>query len=436
MTNSGSVRFAHRSVKEYLTYSGLPGFGGLEFSLWNAHAQVAETCLSFLLSFEDTSKWASLPTDFHEEALGLSLTGFEMYACFFWASHCKKTAFLGRRNQSLLDKFFTVRSDKVGESEVTVASTSFQKWINLLWRVFQTDSNLEDSMRHRLEDAISDPPTPLFAACIWGFDVEALRLMARGARIVNPNNHRGKSCLYLACENGHENIVLTLCRSQAIADGAHGHLDSYLHAAASSGLLESFVKLLECGARVNTPEGFHGRTIDAAIRGGNPAIVTHALKAGAEVWLPSTAAPIQPRDRRSRSLHSTETSSSGTLSDEDSVLADSTQDLVTPFGVPGLGNKDSTPPEHHDLLERLCKASLRRRELLNYWRLANNMAALDHRASDERVIAEEVSSYLTKKRQESAVWYFLPIEAAPVSHNRCCFCFQTLSISISSSSWR
>ena len=439
VTNSGSVRFAHRSVKEYLTHSGLNGFGGLRSSLSNAHAQVAETCLSFLLSFEDASKWAGLPTDIHEDAVDLSLTGFEMYACFFWASHCENTRIdpgeLVARRPSLFDRFVSLRLETIRESTVTLASIAFQRWISLLWRVFQTGSNLEDSMRHRLEDAISDPPTPSFTACIWGFTQKFSGLVVQEEQIVNSRNYRGKSCLYLACENGHDEIVTTLTRSGATVDAGHGRWGSDLHAAASSGWLTIFSKMLACGAQVNPPEGFYGRTIDAAIRGGNPAIVTHALKAGAEVWLPSTAAPIQPRDRRSRSLHSTEISSSGTLSDEDSVLADSTQDFDTPFGVPGLGNKDSRPPEHDDLLERLRKASLRRRELLNYWRLANNMAAVDHRASDERVIAEEVSIYLSEMKQESAVQYFHPIQAAPVSHNRCCFCFHTLSISLSSS-WR
>ena len=433
VTNSGSVRFAHRSVKEYLTYSGLTDFGGWKLSLSNAHAHVAETCLSFLLSFEDASKWANLPTNFHEEALGLRLTGFEMYACFFWVSHCEKATSSGvswKRCEYLFDKFFSIRSDGIS-GEVTVASTAFQKWINLLWRVFQTDSNLEDSMRHRLEDAISDPPTPLFAACIWGFHSQAMRLMMRGGRIVNPKNYRGKSCLYLACENGHVEIVDSLIRGQANVDAGHERWGSCLHAAASSGLLTCFVKMLECGARVNTPEGFYGRTIDAAIRGGNPAIVTHALKAGAEVWLPSIDAPIRPRKGRSRTVPSTEISSSETLSEEDSLLSDSRQDLVTPIGVPGLGNKDSTPPEHYDLLERLHKANLRRRELLNYWRLANNMAAVDHRGSDDPVIVEETSNCLTETREELAI----PIDRISPSRYRCYFCFGSV-FEAKSFSWR
>ena len=438
VTSSGSVRFAHTSVKEYLTYSELTDSGGWKFSLSNAHAQVAETCLLFLLSFEDASKWANLPTNFHEEALGLRLTGFEMYACFFWASHCEDALSSGeswKRFEDLFDKFFSIKSDR-NRGGVTIASTAFQKWINLLWRVFQTDTNLEDSMRHRLEDAISDPPTPLFAACIWGFTVEALRLMMRGGRIFNPNNYRGKSCLYLACENGHGKIVYSLIRSPAIVDAGHERWGSYLHAAASSGLLTCFVKMLEYGAQVNTPEGFYGRTIDAAIWGGNPAIVTLALKAGAEVWLPSTDAPTRPRKRRSRTVASTEISSSETLSDEDSVLSDLGQNFHYPSGVTSSSNKDSTPPGHYDLLDRLHKSSLRRRELLNFWRLAKKFAVVDHRCSDELAILEEASGSLTESRQEVWLLHPRPREDEHSLLMQCYYCFQNIDLTDTMFHWR
>ena len=425
VTNSGSVRFAHRSVREYLIQDLLP-----EFSLSKAHAQVAETCLSFLLSFEDSSKWARLPTSIHEEAVGLSLTGFEMYACFFWASHCEIAGTDGSwwPYEHLLNKFVAVRSETVRESKVTLASTAFQRWISLLWRVFQTDSNLDESMRHRLEDAISDPPTPLFTACIWGLAKQAWELLVPKDRNVNVRNYRGKSCLYLACENGHDrSVTVLIILRAAIVDAGHGRWGSDLHAAASSGHLGIFVSMLNCGAQVNTPEGFYGRTIDAAIRGGNPAIVTHALRAGAEVWLPATAALIRPVKGRSSSVHSTDNSPSKTLSEEDSVQGDSTQDLVIPFGVPGLDNKDSTPPEHYYLLERLHRACLRRRELLNHWRLANNMAAVDLYCSDEPVIMEEADSYRPETPQEPAVRYLLPAKPG-----RCYYCFEYIDTNI----WR
>ena len=403
---------------------------GVEFSPSDAHAQVAETCLSSLLSFEDESKWASLPTNLHEESIGLSLTSFEMYACFFWASHCKKANTLRswKRFQHLFDAFVSPRSEMVGEDEGIstriVASTAFQRWISLLWRVFRTDSNLEDPMRRQLEDAISDPPTPLFTGCIWGFDELVLGLASLKGHIVNSRNYKGKSCHYLACENGHEKVVRTLRRFRAPVDAGLGRWGSDLNAAASSGLVVIFKRMILYGAQVNLLDGFYGRTIEAAIRGGNPAIVADALKEGAEVWLPSTDAPVRPRQRRLGSLFSNDISSSDTLSDEDSVLGDSTEDLVAHSGVPGLCNKDSTPPEHRDMLERLHKADQRRRELLNYRRLANNMATVDLRASDGLVVAEEVSGYLAESGGESAADYAQQTGAASWSPSKCYYCFE------------
>ena len=438
VTSSGSVKFAHRSAKEFSMQYLLLDHRGVEFSLSDAHAQVAETCLSFLLSFEDASKWASLPTDFHEESMGLSLTSFEMYACFYWASHCTNAYTFGssERFGHLFDKFVSARSEIVREDEVILASTAFQRWISLLWRVFQTDINLEDPIRRQLEDAISNPPTPLFTACIWGFDSTANLIRRykanskaghRASKIVNLRNRRGKSCLYLACENGHEEVVVTLRHFGALVDAGHGRWGSDLHAAASSGLSPIFSMILLDGAQVNPSDGLYGRTIEAAIHGGNPAIVADALKAGAEVWLPSTDAPVRPRQRRLKSLYSTKISSSDSLSDEDSVSSNTTQDFVAHSGVPGLGNKDATPPEHRDLLERLRRASLRRRELLNYWRLSKNMATVDLRASDEPVIAEEASSYLTEMGHESAVQNRLRTADAYLSHANnnynCYYCF-------------
>ena len=430
VTNSRSVRFAHRSAKEFSMQYLLLDHRGVEFLFSDAHAQVAKTCLSFLLSFEDASKWASLPTNLHEEPTGLSLTAFEMYACFYWASHCNNANPFGSWGpfMHLFDKFVSARSEIVREEEVTLASTAFQRWISLLWRVFQTDINLEDPMRRQLEDAISDPPTPLFTACIWGFGDIVLGLACRKRHIVNLRNYRGKSCLYLACENGHEKVVNTLRRFGALVDAGHERWGSDLHAAASSGLVVIFSNMILAGAQVNLSDGLYGRTIEAAIRGGNSAIVTRALEAGAEVWLPSTDAPVRPRQRRLRSLCSTEISSSDTLSDEDSVLSDSTQDLVAHSVMPSLGNKASAPPEPSDLLERLRRASLRRRELLNCWRLSKNMATVDLRASDEPVIAEEASSYLTEMGHESAVKNPLRIADAYLSHannnHNCYYCFK------------
>lgn len=356
-----------------------------------------------------------------------------MYACFFWAFHCENATTDGSWElfEHLLKQFISVRTETERTGEVTVASIAFQKWISLLWRMLQTSSTLEDSLRQRLEDAISDPPMPLFAACIWGFTDE-VKSMVQGTRTNNPTNSRGKSCFYLACENGHRDIVEFLPQTPVITRYYHEKWGSNLHAAALSGQLEIFVSVLESGVQVNTTEGCYGRTINAAIRGGNPAIVTKALREGAEVWLPSTDAPIRPWKRRSRNLHSMEIPSSGTSSENTSALSNSEPDLVTHTRVGAFGIKRDRPPEHYDLLERLRKASLRRRKLLNHWRVANNMAAVDNGASDKAVIADETPATSRFRTQRN----YFSMEDDRASHARCDYCFQLIPRSDSAFSRR
>ena len=418
VTNSGSVRFAHRSVKDFLSRDLLPGSLRFNFETSDAHVQIAETCLSFLLSFEDNSKWASLPTNLHEEAVGLSLTGFEMYACFFWAAHSEraKAALHVGEFGNLLDKFVFLRKDTLRRSQVVIAGAAFQRWTSLLWRVFRTDNDLGDPIRHRLEDTISDPPLPLFVACIWGFTDEVQVMLRRGLS-ANERNYRGKSCLYLACEMGHSKLANTIIQSTNITDEKHGRWGSALQAAAFSGLTSTFSMMLSHGAQVNTPEGLYGRTLDAAINGRNSAIVTDALKAGVEVWLPSSEAPIRLSQRRSRPC-STATASSGTLSDVSSVLDGSIKDSAI------------RAEEIDDLIERLGKASRRRRELLRWWNPAISRASVVHHSSDDMVIAEEIRRPMFGfAGQRHPMRYPLPTRNGPAFNVRCDYCLRHLSYS-------
>ena len=258
-------------------------------------------------------------------------------------------------------------------------------------------------------------------------------------QVVNLKNLRAKCCLHLACENGHGEIIDILLDSPAFMNEGPGRWGTYLNLAASSGQLTSFVKMVQYGARDNTLEDFKGQTIDAAIMGGNPAIVIRALKAGAEVRLPSTDAPIRPRKRCSRVLPSPEIPLSKALSKEDSVLGDSRQDLVTLIGVPGLGNKDCTPLGHYNLLSRLSKASFRRRELLDYWRLAYELPAAVHRCSDELGIAAEASGSLTESIQDSPVLDPLPPQKysdGVSTHDYCYYCLRKLGSRARAPLWR
>ena len=145
------------------------------------------------------------------------------------------------------------------------------------------------------------------------------------------------------------------------------------------------------------------------------------------------------------SLNSAEISSSDVSLEATSILNNLGQDLSTPQRgerrLMSLNSAEiaSSDASLEDLLERLRKASLRRRELLNYWRVANHMAVVDHGASHEVAIAEETSgsgSSRIEKTYQSAVRYRLPMEGVSTSHARCYYCFQSIYISDPPLAWR
>lgn len=119
---SRDVRFAHRSVKEYLT-SRFPQ------SRLVRHAQAAETCLTFLASLDDETKWGTLPKDPREDTKILRLSSFEIYACFLWAYHCEKILKLGVSDEELIEmrrKRFLLSGANKNKCN------AFTKWIHLL----------------------------------------------------------------------------------------------------------------------------------------------------------------------------------------------------------------------------------------------------------------------------------------------------------------
>lgn len=83
MTKSDTVKFAHRPARELLVQSLLRNSRREAITLHSAHAQASETCLVFLISLKDDSKWGYLPIDGREVAKVLNFSGFKKYACLF-----------------------------------------------------------------------------------------------------------------------------------------------------------------------------------------------------------------------------------------------------------------------------------------------------------------------------------------------------------------
>ncbi len=281
VTGAGSVRFAHRSVKEYLMQSILPGGTKSELSNAEAHAQAAVTCITILLSLEQP-KWEVLPIDPLQEAYDLEASGVEMYACFYWGSHCEEA-----HDFRYKGKLVQLVSQFLHQKNESPKDTAFAKWNSLLWRVFNDGYRPEGLIRHRLETALTIIPTPFFASCVWGFTEITCSLIARTPSLINEKNHQGKSGLFVACENGQLEIVRFLCSIGANVNLHDSLWGTSVQAAAWAGNHDLFQTLIDNGARMNAEPGCYGRTIDAALRGGRREVVKIALDVGAEVWATS-----------------------------------------------------------------------------------------------------------------------------------------------------
>lgn len=381
VTASGCVKIAHRSVKEYLMRSELPGCNRREeMSTLSAHIQAAETCLTFLLSLCDDSKWGHLPIDAHKDAKNVHFSSFEMYACFYWASHSEMA--IGFRIEGALRKFLLIdhhinvdSSNLPLDNRKTFARISYQKWISLLWRVLHTDQSFEGLTRQRLEDAVSDPPNPIFASCIWGFQDVVSNLAALDSRVIHAYNHRGKSPLFLACENGNSSIVRALVEHQVAVGFEHPIWGSALQAAAWAGDFKSFRLLLQRGAPINSPEGVYGRLIDAAVIGGDERVVTYALSNGADVWLPRAPRRVPAMGKRPPAFPPSRRKAMGASIDQ--ALANhswkaKSRDVAVRRVTPDVDLvKRLFPSGYEPFIDRIQKANLRRHQLFGKLELCN-----------------------------------------------------------------
>jgi hypothetical protein len=139
------VQLAHLSVREYLQKS--PRFTDM-YSDLQAHAQTAESCLAYVTHFY--TKFSEI--DRHEKCFG-------SYAILYWPVHCEKAAKI-RREESSPQKLFInlLLNEEVGQA--------FTKWIKAL---YIAALRYWDPESQRLTDAPSSPPSPVFAASVWGF---------------------------------------------------------------------------------------------------------------------------------------------------------------------------------------------------------------------------------------------------------------------------
>ncbi|KAF4625153.1 hypothetical protein G7Y89_g13014 [Cudoniella acicularis] len=182
------VQLAHLSVREYLQNS--PRFTDT-YSDLQAHTQAAESCLAYL-----THSYTKFSETYFNGG------GFGGYAILYWPFHCEGAG-ENRRKESSLRKLFTnlLLSEEVGEAYI--------EWIKALLNP-STSRYLSYSESSRLMDAISSPPSALFAACVWGFSEVISDASGKGSASLAESNANNLQCLHIASKHGHEAVVRLL----------------------------------------------------------------------------------------------------------------------------------------------------------------------------------------------------------------------------------
>ena len=406
ITKSGTVRLAHRSVKEYLVHSHdlyvKREFQSVDesFAEHSVRAQAAETCITFILSLGEPS-WKHVPTDAETPLSSVvTLSGFELYSCLFWPAHCEKVG--NSQKTERYESQFTSLFD----TGATTACTAFRRWIHLLWVYFRSpEYDSEGRMREQLEDAVSQPPNPFLATCIFGFHGVAQELLTRDPSLANSHNIREKSALYLAAENGHCETVKLLIESGANVKEAHRHWRSIACAAAWGSNLDAFRLVAEKIKRLDDD------VLDAALSGGNERLVLDALGRDLDVRLSKT-----PRETdhvgNPRSAYSNEKKTSLRLS-KSAVRAIEYDrlkfDIILPIEIDYVNRqRDHTTLQEgrSAILQALELANIRRYEIINCFRRVNG----DHEQKFGRLYhsgeslepngLEEIESRITQDSQK------------------------------------
>ena len=271
--HSGYVQFAHLSVSEYLRR----GRSAIVFSDVDAHAQIAEVCLAYVMSpnaqklvkeregyprdlrednFPEESELGQTDTPtiipdsddniyIHEasdivihseerppssidsdywEAFPNSL-GFDSYAFALCLDHCE-LASVAKRQEGTLCGLFTTFMSVV---ELNAAFLSYiplkpsDKTVSLICEIWTAQFDFSHYQMKRVQIG-ADPQDTFFAACAYGFTDILQKMISSVVNVdVNRTNETGAPGVWVACRYGHISIVELLLDEGADVDIRHNH---------------------------------------------------------------------------------------------------------------------------------------------------------------------------------------------------------------------
>lgn len=278
---NGAFNPAHYSVREYLRRKP-------EYSPTHCHLVATEGCLRMLNTLFELRESGREPSQSEEK--------FGAYALLYWPVHHEGIKLANGDNRwdsinALLRKFLRQGHGKTDK---------YEDWLGQA-RQLAPKSTDEGGLSSKLDSLQATPPSPLFAACVFGF-ADIIGKFGRDLHGLNRCNMQGKSALSLAIENKKLAAVRALLSRRFPADvnllnikaveqyeyfqpdpkPSIIHYASPLQAAAACGDRDIAEYLLEKGAHLELVAGYHGNALQAAALDGHEDVVALLLSNGAE----------------------------------------------------------------------------------------------------------------------------------------------------------
>ncbi|KAI8151173.1 hypothetical protein K4K49_011135 [Colletotrichum sp. SAR 10_70] len=258
------VQLAHYSVKEFLVSKSIqklaPSFSIKEA---DANASIAESCLAYLLSFEDEN--AVVPGFLEEFPLA-------NYAARYWISHARTVD----THERVIDLIMRLLDE---------TNPAYTNWVQIFNPDRPWDPPAGLRRTYRQDSVLQTPPSPLYIASLTGLAEATSRLLTDTPVDVDslvPTGDYGTP-LQAASHGGHDDVVRLLLDAGADVDSQAGLYSTALQAASFQGHSKVVNRILAAGADVNRSGGKYANPLHAAAREGHLAIVQRLLAAGADV---------------------------------------------------------------------------------------------------------------------------------------------------------
>ena len=278
--------FAHYSVREHIGRMAL-------YNPSQCHFVATQSCLGILNT--------SLGADRTKGDLSDAQDSFNRYALVYWPVHYEGIQ-LNHADKRWEVIHLQLRNFLL---QGRVKTNKYADWFSRAQKMVKELGDNE-SLSSKLSAIQSNPPTPLFAACVFGI-ADIIGKFGRDLDGLNKRNFHGQTALCLAIENHKFELVKALLSRRFPADKNQLNVKaveqfeqcdpksfdhqtrpstiiyaSALQAAAANGAIEIAEYLIKEGVHIDLVAGYYGSALQAAALGGHESMVSLLLRNGAE----------------------------------------------------------------------------------------------------------------------------------------------------------